>query len=61
MSTAENKTSKAAATAATAATAAVNVTHMVEAATENFAKLVNEVERFNHSMHKQSLIYNKNT
>lgn len=51
MSTTENKTSKyntnttkdaAATVAATAATAAINVTHIVDAANENFIKLVNE-------------------
>ena len=50
MSNTENKTSKyntnttkdAAAAAAAAATAAVNVTHIVDAANENFIKLVNE-------------------
>ena len=46
MSTAENKTSKYSTNttkdAATAATAAVNITHIVDAANENFTKLVNE-------------------
>jgi len=45
MSTAENKTSKYSSNTtkdATAATAAVNITHIVDAANENFTKLVNE-------------------
>lgn len=40
MSSTENKTSKA--TAATAATAAFNITHIVDAVSENFTKMVNE-------------------